>query len=59
MRGLTLRQLAEKAGCTQSYISQIETGLTVPSLSMVGKLASALQVNVVDFLNEVPNGMER
>ena len=35
-RGLTLQQLAERAGCTPSYISQLEKGLTVPSLSMVG-----------------------
>lgn len=57
-RGLTLRQLAEKAGCTQSYISQIETGLTVPSLSMVGRLAAALKINVVDLFSEISNGEE-
>ena len=57
-KGLTLRELAERAGCSHSFISQVEKGVTVPSLSMVGKLASALQINVVDFLNEVPNGHE-
>jgi len=57
-RGLTLRQLAEKAGCTQSYISQIETGLTVPSLSMVGRLAAALKINVIDLFSEISNGEE-
>jgi transcriptional regulator with XRE-family HTH domain len=51
-RGLTLRQLAEKAGCTQSYISQLEKGLTMPSLSMVGRLSAALDVKVVDLLSE-------
>ena len=49
---LTLRQLAEKAGCTPSYISQVEKGLTVPSLSMLGKLAAALNINVVNLLSE-------
>lgn len=58
VRGLTLRQLAEKAGCTQSYISQIETGLTVPSLSMVGRLAAALKINVIDLFSEISNGEE-
>jgi transcriptional regulator with XRE-family HTH domain len=53
-RGLTVRQLAGRAGCTHSYISQIEKGMTVPSLSMVGKLAAALQINVVDLFNEHP-----
>ncbi|MBW1921431.1 MAG: helix-turn-helix transcriptional regulator [Deltaproteobacteria bacterium] len=53
-RGLTLRELAERAGCTHSYISQVEKGKSVPSLSMVGKLASALEVSVVDLLNGLP-----
>ena len=51
-RGFTLRQLAEKIGCTPSYISQVENGLTVPSLSMVGKLAYALKIPVVDLFFE-------
>jgi len=50
-RGLTLRQLAEKVGCTHSYISQVEKGINVPSLSMVGKLASALNISVLDLFN--------
>jgi transcriptional regulator with XRE-family HTH domain len=54
--GLTLRELAERAGCTHSYISQIEKGVTVPSLSMVGKLAAALGINVVELFNESPGG---
>jgi transcriptional regulator with XRE-family HTH domain len=53
-RGLTVRRLAERAGCTHSYISQLEKGTTVPSLSMVGKLAAALGINVVDLFNEPP-----
>lgn len=57
-RGLTLRQLAEKAGCTHSYISQVEKGLTVPSLSMVGKLASALNISVMELFNELPGEVE-
>lgn len=48
-RGLTLKQLAERAGCTQSYISQLEKGLTMPSLSMIGKLSAALGIRVVDL----------
>ena len=54
-KGLTLKQLAEKAGCTQSYISQLEKGLTMPSLSMVGKLSAALDIKVVDLFSDVSN----
>ena len=57
-REFTLKKLAERAGCTQSYISQVEKGLTVPSLSMVGKLAAALNINVIDLFGEFPNGNE-
>ena len=55
-QGLTVRQLAQRTGCTHSYISQLEKGTTVPSLSMVGKLAAALGINVVELFNESPNG---
>jgi transcriptional regulator with XRE-family HTH domain len=55
-KGFTVRELAERAGCTHSYISQIEKGMTVPSLSMVGKLAASLGINVVELFNEPPNG---
>jgi transcriptional regulator with XRE-family HTH domain len=51
-RRFTLRQLAERAGCTASYISQVENGLTVPSLSMVGRLAAALDIPVIDLFSE-------
>ena len=57
-RGLTLRQMAEKVGCTHSYIFQVEKGLTVPSLSMVGKLASALNIRVLDLFNDLSNKFE-
>ena len=57
-RGLTLRQLAERAGCTPSYISQLEKGLTVPSLSMVGRLAAALNITVIDLFSQLSNGEE-
>ena len=54
-RGLTLKQLAQKAGCTQSYISQLEKGLTMPSLSMIGKLSAALDIKVVDLFSDMSN----
>jgi transcriptional regulator with XRE-family HTH domain len=49
---MTLRQLAEKAGCTSAYISQLERGLANPSIMILKKIASALQIKVVDFFLE-------
>jgi transcriptional regulator with XRE-family HTH domain len=49
---LTLQQLAEKAGCTKSYISQLEKGTSAPSVSMLGRLAEALQTPVADLIRD-------
>jgi transcriptional regulator with XRE-family HTH domain len=48
-RGLTLDQLAERAGCTGSYLSSIENGTAVPSLSAVSTLAAVLGSDVTAF----------
>jgi transcriptional regulator with XRE-family HTH domain len=48
-RNMTIKQLAEKSGCTTSMISQIEHGKSDPSISMLKKLANALETNIVDF----------
>ncbi len=48
-KNLTIKQLAEKVECTPSLISQLERNKTDPSISMLKKIADALQVNIVDF----------
>jgi len=49
---MTLKQLATKAGCTDAYLSQLERGRANPSIMILKKIASALQVKVVDFFLE-------
>ncbi len=49
---MTLKQLADKAGCTDAYLSQLERGYANPSVMILKKIASALQVKVVDFFLE-------
>jgi transcriptional regulator with XRE-family HTH domain len=46
---LTLKELAKKAGCTDAYLSQLERGRANPSIMILKKIASALEVKVVDF----------
>jgi len=41
-RGLTLASVAEAAGCTHSYLSQIENGKKEPSRTLVTALATRL-----------------
>jgi transcriptional regulator with XRE-family HTH domain len=49
---LTLKQLAEKVGCTDAYLSQVEHGRVSPSISSLKKIADALQTKITDFFVE-------
>ncbi|MEM8922194.1 MAG: cupin domain-containing protein [Actinomycetota bacterium] len=45
-RGLSLRELGELTGYTSSYLSQVERGASVPSLSGLATMAAALGVEM-------------
>jgi transcriptional regulator with XRE-family HTH domain len=47
---LTLRQAAELARISNPYLSQIEHGLTLPSVTVLSALADALQISTETFL---------
>lgn len=49
-RGLTVAALAEKAGITQPYLSQIETGKREGTLQTMKKIAEALKVGLDDLV---------
>ncbi len=51
---LTLKQLAELAGCSDAYISQIENGKVSPSIAILKRIADALQSRITDFFVETP-----
>lgn len=52
-RKLTLRQVAEEAGCTPAYLSQIENDKASPSIASLKRVAGALGARIVDlFLDE-------
>jgi transcriptional regulator with XRE-family HTH domain len=48
-RGLSLRQLGERAGVSYVTISRIENGEMSPTVAMLEKLAGALGISVRDF----------
>lgn len=48
-RGLTLSDLADRAGIAPSYLSEIETGRKPGSVAALGKLARALGVELDDL----------
>lgn len=56
-KGYTLANLSNMAGCTSSYLSQLERGLKIPSLEMLRRICNCLDVPIFDLLseNETPN----
>jgi transcriptional regulator with XRE-family HTH domain len=50
-RGESQRSLAELTGSTHAYISQMERGLKVPTLTMIIRLAVALECEVADLVD--------
>jgi transcriptional regulator with XRE-family HTH domain len=54
VQNLTLRELARKAGCSNSLISQIEADKVSPSLKTMERICRALELTVSDFLRIEP-----
>lgn len=50
VKGLTLRHLAERVGCSESLLSKVENDRAAPSLSTLHKLAAVLDMNLSDLL---------
>ena len=48
-KGLNMRELAQKVGCSTAFISQMENGKASPSIATLKKIAAVLDVRVVDF----------
>ena len=48
-RRMTLKEVADRAGCTSAYISQLEKGRANPSIATLKKIASVFDVRIVDF----------
>ena len=51
-RGLTQEALAESADLSGNYISDLELGLKVPSLTILVRLSQALGVATPDLLSD-------
>lgn len=57
LKGITLDQLAERAGLTKSFLSKVERGVSVPSIATALKVADAFGVGVGSLFgaNEAEN----
>lgn len=56
-RGLTMDALAESAGISTSYLSEVERGLKRPSTDVIAKVADALDMRASEFLELVESGL--
>ena len=54
-RGWTLQRLAEQSGLSVSFLSQVERGLSSPSISSLGAVANALEVPLSNFFTVAHN----
>lgn len=50
--GLTLKDVADGAGLSVGFISQIERGIATPSLSSLASVSRVLKVHVSEFLTQ-------
>ncbi len=51
-KGLTLKQLAEQSDCSESLLSRVENGKSLPSLPLVHRLVRVLETNVAWLFEE-------
>jgi transcriptional regulator with XRE-family HTH domain len=58
-RGFTMAKLGQIVGCSKAYISQLENGITKPSLSMLNRFSEVLGVPVSEILRKNPNGPDQ
>jgi transcriptional regulator with XRE-family HTH domain len=52
VRNLSQRQLATRMGVPRTYISKIENGKAMPTLSSLDRLAKALKVDIASLLRD-------
>lgn len=52
---LSLKQLADKADCSSSYLSMVENGKVDPGISRLKRIADGLGVTLVDLFQNQPS----
>lgn len=55
LTNLSQEELAALAGIHRTYVSQIERGLKSPTLQVLFKIATALNINASEIMFEVEN----
>jgi transcriptional regulator with XRE-family HTH domain len=51
-RGMKLKELSQRVGVTASFLSQVERGVAVPSISSLKKISDAFDISITSFFDE-------
>ncbi|MBE9607142.1 helix-turn-helix transcriptional regulator [Acetobacteraceae bacterium H6797] len=54
-RGMSLQELGRRSGLSNAMVSQLERGLTTPSVRSLRLMSQALQVPIANFFDTEPN----
>jgi transcriptional regulator with XRE-family HTH domain len=54
-KGFTLRELSQRTGVSEGFLSQVENNVKAPSLETLFNICEALDINPGDLLNELKN----
>ncbi len=57
LKGLNLRSMADRIGCSESLLSKVENGRITPSLATLGRIAQSLDVAVGTLFS--PAGLQQ
>jgi ribosome-binding protein aMBF1 (putative translation factor) len=58
-RGLTQTDLAKAAGIAQGFLSEIESGLKTGDLTVLQRIAIALEISLLDLVPDLPSGRRK
>jgi len=49
-RQMSIKQLSELSGVSQTMISEVERGLKIPTIDVAGKIAAALGIDLTNLM---------
>jgi DNA-binding XRE family transcriptional regulator len=53
-RGMTQAELAKAAGIAQGFLSEIESGLKTGDITVLQRIAAALEISLLDLVPDLP-----
>jgi ribosome-binding protein aMBF1 (putative translation factor) len=58
-RGMTQAELAKAAGIAQGFLSEIESGLKTGDVTVLQRIAVALEISLLDLVPDLPRSKRR